>query len=99
MSSHILIRLATLEDAQQIGQFIYDTIRIINRKDYDDLQVKTWAPDPFIYSTYEDSYAYVADLNGLIVGFANLTHSGYLNRFYIQRTFKDKALENFYSKL
>ncbi len=92
MNTQILIRFATPEDAQQIGQFIYDTIRSINIKDYDEKQVKTWAPDPFIYSKYDDSYAYVADINGLIVGFANLTHSGYLNRFYIHKDFQGQGI-------
>jgi putative acetyltransferase len=91
-NTFIQIRFATSDDALQIGQFIYDTIRTINRKDYDELQVKTWAPDPAIYSTYEDSFAYVADLDGLIVGFANLTNDGYLNRFYIHKDFQNQGI-------
>ncbi len=88
----IKIRFTTPEDALQIGQLIYDTIRTINRNDYDELQVKAWAPDPLIFSTYDDSFAYVADLNGLIVGFANLTNAGYLNRFYIHKDFQSQGI-------
>ena len=92
MSAQIKIRLAHPDDAEQIGQFIYDTIRTVNRKDYDQLQIDAWAPDPDIYSTFEESFAYVADLNGLIVGFANLTAEGYLNRFYTHKDYQGQGI-------
>lgn len=85
---NIILRSARPEDAQQIGQLIYDTVRIINRKDYTEEQVKAWAPDPMIFSTYTESYAYVAEVNGVIAGFGNLNSEGYLHRFYIHKDYQ-----------
>lgn len=92
MNNEIEIRPAHLDDGKQIGQIIYDTVRSINRKDYSQQQVEAWAPDPFIFSTYEESYAFVAELKGLIVGFGNLTSSGYLHRFYVHKEFQGQRI-------
>lgn len=92
MNSEIKIHPAHLDDGKQIGQIIYDTVRSINRKDYSQQQVEAWAPDPFIFSTYEESFAYVAELRGLIVGFGNLTSSGYLHRFYVHKDFQGQRI-------
>src|ERR1700722_14382345 len=89
---NIHIRPSSLEDGNQIGQLIYDTVHTINRQDYTEEQVKVWVPDPFIYSTYEDSYAYVAELEGKILGFANLTSEGYLHRFYVHKDFQGQGI-------
>ena len=88
----IKVRLAEPSDGPQIGQLIYDTIRKINRKDYSQEQVKAWAPDPIIFSTYDPSYAYVAELNHRILGFANLTSTGYLNRLYVHKDFQGQGI-------
>jgi putative acetyltransferase len=88
----IKVRPAESSDGPQIGQLIYDTVRKINRKDYSQEQVKAWAPDPIIFSTYEPSYAYVAERNGRILGFANLTSTGYLHRLYVHKDFQGQGI-------
>ena len=40
MNTNIKIRLAHPDDAKQIGQLIYDTVRTINRKDYNQQQTE-----------------------------------------------------------
>lgn len=88
----IKIRSAQPEDGKQIGQLIYDTVHTINRRDYSEQQVGAWAPDPLTYSTWNESFAYVAELNGVIAGFGNLTPTGYLHRFYIHKDFQGKGI-------
>lgn len=88
----IKIRPAEPSDGSQIGQLIYDTVRKINRKDYSQEQVKAWAPDPVIFSTYDPSYAYVAERNDRILGFANLTSTGYLHRLYVHKDFQGQGI-------
>ncbi|MBN9377148.1 MAG: hypothetical protein BGO14_04800 [Chlamydiales bacterium 38-26] len=90
--NNISIRPAQQEDGGQIGQLIYETVRSINCRDYTEEQVKIWAPDPYIYSTYEDSYAYVADLDAKVLGFSNLTREGYLHRFYVHKNFQNQGI-------
>lgn len=99
---NMIVRPATPEDGSSIGKMIYDTVRSVNRRDYSNIQVETWAPDPLIYSTYEKSIAFVVELDQRIIGFANLTHGGYIARFYVHKDFQRrgvgtlllKALEN-----
>lgn len=88
----IHIRLCKLNDHVQVGQLIFDTIRTVNRKDYSDEQINAWAPDPFIYSTFEESYAYIAEYEGQIVGFGNLNSKGYLCRFYVHKDFQGQGI-------
>lgn len=57
---NIFIREALPEDGKAIGKLIYDTVRTINLKDYTHAQVAAWAPDEEIFSTYGESFAYVA---------------------------------------
>jgi GNAT superfamily N-acetyltransferase len=90
--STISIRPYVLSDGLQVGQLIYDTVRSINLKDYSRHQVETWAPDPLIYSVVEDSHAFVAENNGKILGFGNITSDGYLHRFYVHRDFQNQGI-------
>ena len=90
--SQIHIRPAQLEDGNQIGQLIYDTVHSINTQDYTEEQVKVWVPDPLIYSTYEESYAYIAELEGKVLGFANITSEGYLHRFFVHKDFQRQGI-------
>ena len=89
---NVKIRRAEPDDGKQIGQLIYDTVRTITRKDYSEPQVEAWAPDTTIFSTYEESFAYVAELKGEIVGFGNFTSDGYLQRFYIHKDYQGQRI-------
>lgn len=88
----IAIRSAQLSDGPQIGQLIYDTVRTVNRKDYTEDQVVAWAPDPVIFSVYDEGFAYVAESDGVILGFAYLTPKGLLSRFYVHRDFQGQGV-------
>lgn len=92
MNGKLLIRPAALEDGKQIGELIFETVRTINRRDYNQHQVEAWVPDPFIYAIFEEKGAYVVDLEGEIVGFGNLTETGYLHRFYIHKDFQRQGI-------
>ncbi|HUD02011.1 MAG TPA: GNAT family N-acetyltransferase [Rhabdochlamydiaceae bacterium] len=85
------IRPAKPEDGPQIGELIYETVRTINRRDYSEEQVQAWAPDKVLFSTYE-GYGYVAELEGRILGFANLTPAGYLHRLYVHKDFQGQGI-------
>lgn len=90
--STVHIRRSKPKDGAQIGQLIYDTVRTINIRDYSEEQVQAWAPDPEIFSTYDECCAYVAEINGKIVAFGNLTLDGYLHRFYVHKDFQGQGI-------
>ncbi len=86
------MRPAQFNDGMQIGELIFDTVHSINIQDYTHEQINVWAPNPLMYSTYEESYAYVAELDGKILGFTNMTFEGYLHRFYIHKDYQRQGV-------
>ncbi len=87
MKEKILIRAANERDAEQIGRLIYDTVRGINSRDYSQEQVEAWAPNENFFCEYE-GYGFVADIDGKVVGFCNLTDGAILHRFFVHKDYQ-----------
>ncbi|ASN03557.1 GNAT family N-acetyltransferase [Virgibacillus necropolis] len=66
-----------------------ETILTINRKDYSMEQVKVWANNSQTLDEwldrFEKSTTYVAIINGVIVGFGNLTEDGWIDLLYVHK--------------
>lgn len=92
--SPIYVRPYDSNDGLQVGQMIYDTVHTINGRDYSQEQVNAWVPDPSTYANVQESYAFVADKEGTILAFGNLTSEGYLHRFYVHRDFQNQGIGN-----
>ena len=91
----IKIRSYQVGDAAQIEQLFYDTVHAINRRDYTEKQVEIWAEQGKINRLsrpLENSYAYVAEVNGQIVGFADINSTGYLDRLYVHKDFQRRGI-------
>ncbi len=74
-------------DAESCWQLFHDTVRRINCNDYTPVQVDAWAkagidPEPWL-RRFEGNFAYVAEHAETIVGFADLTLDGYLDRLFV----------------
>ncbi|HJN11382.1 MAG TPA: GNAT family N-acetyltransferase [Pirellulaceae bacterium] len=74
-------------DAAGLLDLFRDTIREINSTDYNPIQVDAWASDGIgveeWHNRFAGRFAYVAMLNDNIVGFADMTKQGYLDRLYV----------------
>ncbi|MEO8270478.1 MAG: GNAT family N-acetyltransferase [Aureliella sp.] len=74
-------------DAQACWPLFHDTVRRVNCRDYTPEQVNAWAhagidPAPWL-RRFEGHFAYVAEHAEAIVGFADLTIEGYLDRLFV----------------
>lgn len=81
-----IIRKFQKGDEAAIWQIKYNTIRMVNVRDYSEEQVKAWAPD--IYNVKEwakrikEMDPYVAEIDGIIVGYADVQNDGYVDHFF-----------------
>ncbi|WP_432453699.1 MULTISPECIES: GNAT family N-acetyltransferase [unclassified Agarivorans] len=82
----IIIRNYQKTDASETWKLKYHTIRNININDYSLEQVTAWAPDNLDMIVWQkrvdDMNPFVAELNGKIVGFADLQQDGYIDHFF-----------------
>ena len=81
------IREFTFDDGESCRQLFYVTVRRVNCSDYTPVQINAWAkedvdPEPWL-RRFDRNFAYVAELNGVIVGFADMTPEGYLDRLFV----------------
>jgi len=74
-------------DAPALLRLCKDTIRRVNSRDYDPEQIAAWASDeidPALWaSRFEGRFACVAEVEGTIAGFVDMTPDGYLDRLFV----------------
>lgn len=90
------IRRFTAADLDMVLQLFYDTVHYVNSKDYTQEQVNAWAPQKPDKQRWLDSLlqhsTYVAELDNQIVGFADITDKGYLDRLYTHKDFQGRGI-------
>ena len=93
---NIQIRKFAPEDGPSSARLFYDTVHTINRKDYTEEQLDAWAPKERDLEAWTDSFqshtAFVAEMEGRIVGFGDMDETGYLDRLYVHRDFQGKGI-------
>lgn len=82
-------------DSQETAKLFYNTVHVINKRDYTDAQIKVWAPENRDLKKWNESFsgrkAIVAVEENHIVGFCDITDSGYLDRLYVHSEFQGKG--------
>ena len=93
------IRKFQLSDLSQIVLLFYETVHFVNKQDYSQEQLDAWAPkdeETLKVITWKDSLnhnvTYVAEIDGTIIGFADMTQKGYLDRLYIHKDFQRQEI-------
>lgn len=86
-------------DISQIVSLFYETVHSVNAVDYTIEQLNAWAPKKEIEVNLENwneslnnNITYVAEINGKIVGFSDMTHNGYLDRLYTHKDFQGQGI-------
>ncbi|WP_041739345.1 GNAT family N-acetyltransferase [Calothrix sp. PCC 6303] len=83
------IRLFQEQDAEQIALLFHQTVREVNIRDYSLNQVKAWAPDNIYFrnwfKTCSEKLTYVAESEGLVIGFGELELNGHIDCFYCHK--------------
>lgn len=90
------IRKASLQDIDQLRQLFFDTINIINSKDYNEDQIQAWSSGAKNINGWktklEKQYFVVAEIEGKITGFASLKDDSYLDFMYIHKDHQRKGI-------
>lgn len=95
----MLIRKYEETDCLQLMELFIDTVHSINVKGYSEEEIEAWAPTNYIklnYSRWKDSlkenYTFVATLNNKIVGFIDLSSTGYLDRLFVHKDYQNQGI-------
>ena len=90
------IRLFRTQDTEQIAQLFHETVREVNIRDYSNNQVKAWAPNDIYFRNWSEvclkRFTYIADEEGIIVGFGELEPNGHINCFYCQKNYQRRGV-------
>lgn len=88
----MLIRLFRPEDADQIARLFHETVREVNVRDYSIAQVQAWSPDDLYFRDWAtvctERFTYVADEQGMILGFGELEADGHIDCFYCHKDYQ-----------
>ena len=95
----MILRKYKSDDCLKLLKLFYDTVRTVNKKDYNDEQLSVWAPDNYIeekYNTWQKSlsenFTVIAEKNGDIVGFGDIEKNGYLNRSFVHKNYQSRRI-------
>lgn len=96
MSLLIQIRKLEKSDLDDCIALFRNTVHAINVQDYNQAQLDAWAPTNIDKNAWWESLsnniAYVAEYNGQIVGFGDLSQEGYFHRLYVHKDFQRKGI-------
>lgn len=86
-------------DTKEIVSLFYETVHSINSKDYSQVQLDAWAPrgekESKIDSWKESlgqNITFVAKVHDKVVGFSDLTHTGYLDRLFVHKDYQGQGI-------
>ncbi|WP_375102809.1 GNAT family N-acetyltransferase [Paenibacillus sp. RS8] len=93
------IRAYQESDISQLISLFYETVHAVNKQDYSQEQLDAWAPKEeksLKLNTWSTSLrqniTYVAEMNGYIVGFSDMTMEGHLDRLYVHKDFQGQGV-------
>lgn len=91
------IREYKSSDCSKIAKLFYDTVHLINAKDYSIDEINSWATGDVDIIEWDKSflehYTIVAvDRKDIILGFGDIDDSGYLDRLYVHKDYQNKYI-------
>ncbi|WP_342440139.1 GNAT family N-acetyltransferase [Paenibacillus sp. FSL L8-0436] len=93
------IRKFRLSDIEQIVTLFYETVHSVNKKDYSEQQLDAWA-DNNDRETRQNAWkeslsshiSYIVQLNDSIIGFADMSPEGYLDKLFTHKDFQGQGI-------
>lgn len=98
MKNKIQVRYYQKGDEKFLSKIYYDTIHTVNAKDYTQKQIDAWAPWSSVqdYSGWQEKLAkikpFVAQIDDVIVGFAEFEPNGHIDCFYVHHEFQGSGI-------
>lgn len=95
--NHVRMREIKAKDLAVIVNLFKETVHHVNAKDYSTEQLIVWAPHNIHHSdngwkSLLDNIAYLVEIDDVIVGFADVTIEGYLDRLYVHKDFQRQGI-------
>lgn len=95
--THVCIREIKAEDLEAIVALFKETVHHVNAKDYTSEQLLAWAPHQIHHNDERwqsilNNIAYLAEINGIVVGFADMTIEGYLDRLFVHKDYQGRYI-------
>ncbi|WP_421852647.1 GNAT family N-acetyltransferase [Marinomonas sp.] len=92
----IKIRPYQANDADLLWHLFFNTIRIVNARDYSQVQVEAWAPGSFDMTVWQkkmmDLQPFVAELDGVVVGYCDLQPDGLIDHFFCHHEYQGQGV-------
>lgn len=89
-----LVRLWREADLRPIAWLYYDTVRLVNARHYTPAQIAAWAPEVYPEDYWRRRFAtrraFVAELDGVVAGFAELEPPGHVDCFYVHHALQGR---------
>ncbi|TWU38705.1 putative N-acetyltransferase YafP [Novipirellula aureliae] len=86
-SSAFRLRDYRPEDAPLLSSLFYDSVHRVNSRDYSPDQIAAWAPEQIDQgkwaARFQDKIAVVAKSDSTVVGFADISTDGHLDRLFV----------------
>ena len=83
-------------DCPEMAQLFYNTVHIINARDYTPRQLDAWATGTVDLSAWDRSFrahrTLVAEEAGILVGFGDMDETGYLDRLYVHHAYQHQGM-------
>jgi putative acetyltransferase len=90
------IRGYQTSDCKELAALFYNTVHIVNAKDYSKKQLDAWATGQIDLEkwnqSFQEHYCVVAVDNNIIAGFGDIDRTGYLDRLYIHADYQGKGV-------
>lgn len=92
----IVLRNYRPEDCVYLAELFYETVHTVNAGDYSKEQLDAWADGNVDLEkwnlTLSEHLSVVAVLGNVVVGFADMDRSGYLDRLYVHRDYQRRGI-------
>lgn len=92
----IKIRTLRKDDEFELWKLKVNTIKNVNIKDYSKEQIKVWTTDEYNSDKWikrvKDMNPFIAEINGKIVGFADIQDDGYIDHFFCHNEFQGQGI-------
>lgn len=92
----MIIRKYKTSDLNEIIELFYNTVHSVNAKDYSQQQLNAWADGNVNAKEWNSSFlshtTLAAEENNILVGFADMDASGYLDRLYVHKDFQRRGI-------
>ena len=89
------IRAYRPDDCAALAELFYETVHSVNAADYSPEQLDAWATGSVDEAGWNASFlrptTRIVEIDGEIVGFADMDESGYLDRLYVHRDHQRKG--------